>query len=832
MFWKWTRLILLLVICSVIYFVGHFGIPFLQNPIPPMGKLVNPYTGFWQNDDNADQVPEMIEHADLKSEVTVLWDKRLVPHIFADNNHDLYFTQGYITASHRLWQMDFLSRVSGGRLSEVVGSRAKEFDLFHRRIGLLESAKKVIDTLQHYPEEYAAVENYTKGVNAYIADLQQKNFPIEFKLMNYHPEEWTVLKTALILKYMAWDLDGTVSDRYITESSKVFSDSLFQELYPSINPYYEPIVPSRASVENPQQQRTIRRNSSSRIPSNEYSSVPTSDKFLPSFLTNIDNDYQKGSNNWVISGAKSRSGNPILANDPHLSMSLPSLWYETQLVSDDVNVYGVSLPGVPMIVIGFNENIAWGFTYTTSDPIDFTKIEWNEEGDQYKMDGQWINPRIRQDTIKVTGGENLITSTMITEAGPVIYKDSIPRFGFNSMIPGANIAMNWTAHQPTLEFLTMFQMNRAANYNDYKAALPYFSAPGQNFVFASNEGDIAIWHNGDFPVRDEAEGRFVNDTLRSDGLWKEMIPFEQLPNTKNPEENFISSANASPVKENYAYYLGVDDYATFERTNRIVEVLDSLQSIIPFDFQKLQLDNYSLLAEKLLPVLLTRLPQQQLSDNEKDVYSELAAWDYEFDADAKSASVFNAWIWELRRAIWKDEVDDEDLAWMMPRIDVTAQFVLTDSTLVQYDNRNTEKVESLNDIILASYQTAISDLVENYGSLNDAWQWGNVNPTRIASLANLDGFGSANLQTGGSKRSVNAISGTHGPSWRMIVELGEEPTAYGVYPGGQSGNPGSAYYDSFVDDWASGNYYELKFLKNKEQQNGIIATTTVKQSEE
>ena len=513
-------------------------------------------------------------------------------------------------------------------------------------------------------------------------------------------------------------------------------------------------------------------------------------------------------------------------------MSLPSLWYETQLVSDDVNVYGVSLPGVPMIVIGFNENIAWGFTYTTSDPIDFTKIEWNEEGDQYKMDGQWINPRIRQDTIKVTGGENLITSTMITEAGPVIYKDSIPRFGFNSMIPGANIAMNWTAHQPTLEFLTMFQMNRAANYNDYKAALPYFSAPGQNFVFASNEGDIAIWHNGDFPVRDEADGRFVNDTLRSDGLWKEMIPFEQLPNTKNPEENFISSANASPVNQNYAYYLGVDDYATFERTNRIVEVLDSLQSIIPFDFQKLQLDNYSLLAEKLLPVLLSRLPKQQLSDNEKDVYSELAAWDYEFDADAKSASVFNAWIWELRRAIWKDEVDDEDLAWMMPRIDVTAQFVLTDSTLVQYDNRNTEKVESLNDIILASYQTAISDLVENYGSLNDAWQWGNVNPTRIASLANLDGFGSANLQTGGSKRSVNAISGTHGPSWRMIVELGEEPTAYGVYPGGQSGNPGSAYYDSFVDDWASGNYYELKFLKNKEQQNGIIATTTVKQSEE
>ena len=186
----------------------------------------------------------------------------------------------------------------------------------------------------------------------------------------------------------------------------------------------------------------------------------------------------------------------------------------------------------------------------------------------------------------------------------------------------------------------------------------------------------------------------------------------------------------------------------------------------------------------------------------------------------------------MRRTIWDDEVLAADVNLMRPRIDVTANFIMTDSTLVQYDIKGTEQIEGLDDVILLSFQNSIQQLVDEYGSLNDSWQWSSVHPTSIASLANLTGFGSKKLATGGSKRSVNAISGTHGPSWRMIVELGDQPIAYGVYPGGQSGNPGSAYYDNFVDDWASGNYFELLFLQRKDQTTNTIATTIGKQSEE
>lgn len=831
MFWKWIRFIILLVICSTIYFIGHFGIPFLKSPVPPIGKLVNPYTGFWQNDDNVDEVPELIEHPDIKAEVTVLWDDRLVPHIFAENNHDLYFTQGYLTANHRLWQMDFLSRVSGGRLSEVIGARAKEFDLFHRRIGLLEAAKQTIDTLKHYPEEYAAIASYTQGVNAYIEQLNRKQYPVEFKLMNYKPEKWTPLKSALILKYMAWDLDGSVIEGQITKAYHAFSDSLFNKFYPAINPYYKPIIPTQNEGDN-NRISPLRRNQIRNRTTYQYTMSPRSDLFLPSFLTNSDFTYQKGSNNWVVSGKKSRSGNPILANDPHLSLSLPSLWYENQLISNDVNVYGVSLPGVPMVVIGFNNSVAWGLTYTTSDPIDFTKINFKENSNQYKLEDKWVNARIRQDTIKVKGGENLIATTHITAVGPVIYRDFIPQLGFNSMIPGDNVAMNWTAQQPTLEFLTMYKLNRAKNFEDYKKALPYFSSPGQNFVFASKENDIAIWHTGKFPIRDAEHGRLVSEILCLDDIWSSSIPFEKLPHIKNPEQGFIVSANASPIKGDYPYYLGADDYATFERTNRIVEVLDSIQSIIPYDFQKLQLDTYSLLAEKTLPNLLQQLNKSNLNQTEMDAFNELSSWDYLYDAGSKSASIFDTWIWELRRIIWSDEVVNKNLDWKMPRIDVTSYFVLTDSTLVQYDDKRTEEIESLNDVINISFKNAVAELIEDYGSLNDNWQRGNVNPTYIQSLANLDGFGSKKLQTGGSKRSVNAISGSHGPSWRMIVELGEKPIAYGVYPGGQSGNPGSFYYNNFVNDWARGNYFELLYLQDKDSTNKIMATTTFKQGEE
>lgn len=891
MFWKWLRFIILLLITSTIYFVGEYGVPFLDEAIPPVGRLINPYTGFWQNNQQQDNLLQEVKHPNLKDGVTILWDKRRVPHIFAQNDYDTYFAQGFVTAQNRLWQMDFVSRVGSGRLSEVVGKKAIEFDRFNRRIGLLESAQKALDTLKTRPTEFLALEAYADGVNAWISQLSEKDYPVEFKLMNYKPESWSPLKSTIILKYMAWDLDGGNQDRFITNAKKVLPDSLFQQMYPLENPFTIPLSETdsqyrerkwKERVEKKQAERKKKRKERQKLynqrvakstlkpaqkenkiivspqphkpktasqpatlpqekqepitqpqPTQKPKKDPTilqppssSMQYLPNQMVNVDYSYRKGSNNFAVNGSKSRSGAPILANDPHLNLSLPSLWFEVQLNNgNDLNVYGASLPGVPMVVIGFNDYSAWGLTYTTSDPIDFTHIQLNKQKSQYKIDGNWENPRVRQDTILVKNNQPIIDKTIITKFGPIIYTDSLPRQSFNAIIPGENIAMNWTAHQPSLEFVTINRLNRAKNLEDYKNAVPYFNSPGQNILFASKDNDIAIWHRGLFPNRSMEQARFVLDTAKLEKTWKEFIHHEDLPHIENPSRGYIESANQMPAIGQRDIYLGSDEYNTFVRSSRIANVLDSLELITPYDLQKLQTDNHSLLGERLVPFLLERIDRTKLSAEELDVYKELKNWNFQFIALSKSPIIFNTWISEIQKAIWQDEAKSNTEPWKMPRLDVTADVILNDTTSVYFDNKKTKIIESYHDIILQSFQSTVHQLTERYGSLNDQWRWGNTNPTTIKSIAQIKGFGTTEIATNGSKQSVNALSGSNGPSWRMVVELGNTPKAYGIYPGGQSGNPGSKHYNDFVNDWVEGEYYELKLLKNKHDDEQAIFKT-------
>ena len=819
MIWKWSRLIILLLLSGIVYFFCQVGVPFLKSPLPPFGKLLNPTTGFWKNTSAFDDNDPEINHELIEQTVDVLWDERRVPHIFAENNHDLYFTQGYIHAKERLWQMDFVTRVSSGRLSEVVGERAANFDQFHRRIGLGYSAKLTIDTMKSFSAEYAALEAYSDGVNAYIEKLKPADRPVEFKILNYKPEKWSPYKSALVLKYMAWDLDGSAKDKYMTNAKRVLPEEVFNAAYPLLRPYTNPVAP-----EVPRRRRRA---------AQQYNYQPTRTYSGGDFAPN---PYQKGSNNWVVNGSKTRTGKPILANDPHLGLTLPAIWYENQLSSNDCSVYGVSLPGVPMVVIGFNTDVAWGLTYTQSDRIDFVKMDLNEEKNQYRLKGKWENPLILEDTIVVRGAANRINRTLITKFGPIVYTDSIPNEGYNNMIPDFNMAMNWTAIAPTLEFITMYRLNRAKNLSDYKAALPYFAAPGQNFVFASKDNDIAIWHNGKFPIREMEQARFVNEKAEESNLWDEYIPFDELPHSENPAQGFLVSANQQPHGENYPYYLGSDAYSDFERSNRIIEMINEVGTgITPQDFQNIQLDNKSMMAEKILPLLLEKLDETTLRDDEADVYAELNSWDFNYTAFSKSPGIFYAWLSELRKSIWQDEIKPEfaeDYFWL-PFSDRTTELFLTDTLSVFFDDKTTPQVETYRDVIETSFKNAVEGFVEKHGGLNESWQWGKLNPTKIGALANMSGFGvNRELITGGSSDAVNAIDGDSGPSWRMIVSLdGETPTAFGIYPGGQSGNPGSEDYESSIDTWAKGGYYPLHLISDKNNP-GIQVEKTIFKPEE
>ncbi|MBX2845032.1 MAG: penicillin acylase family protein [Saprospiraceae bacterium] len=793
MFFKWFRFIVLLLVCSALFYVLNTGIMGSGNPIPPMGKLVNPFTGFWQNNQKTDRIPEMLSFSGLTSSAEIAWDERRVPHVFAENDHDLYFLQGYLTASNRLWQMDFLTRASSGRVSEILGTRAIEYDRFHKRIGLERSAQAMLDTLKNYPDQIAMLSAYRDGVNAYVNALRPKNYPVEFKLLNYKPEEWTMLKSCVMAKAMAWDLNGQPEDAQMTNARKALSDSLFNVLYPFQEPYYEPIIPEGDSLALNQ--------------APVESAWKTIDHFVPA--KDLGPNYTKGSNNWVVSGSKTKSGMPILANDPHLGLNLPSIWYEIQLSTPEQNVYGVSLPGVPTVVIGFNENVAWGLTNCQSDFIDFYEIDFADDRTTYTVEGKSFKTEILLDTIKVKGGPSIVDTLYQTNYGPIIFTDSVAQNSFNWMIPGPNMAMKWTAHAPTTEFLTFRALNRAANLDDYKAALEHFKAPCQNIVFGSNTNDIAIWHKANFPIRD-ASARFVQPATLSNN-WKDVIPQEELPHSINPSQGFLQSANQPPVKGDYAYYLGRDGYISYQRSNRIHEELFYMEDITSQDLQLLQIDSYSVLARDILPTMINLVDTVALNQDELDALAELENWNYEFNANSKAPGVFQAWFRQLSRDTFRDEVDTL-LNWQYPSTEVLLDLIVSDSLSVAFDSKFTPAIEDRTSIVNASYKTAVQILVERYGSLNESWEYGNVKPLTIGHLAGIDGFGRFGLRPNGSKRAVNAIGSDHGPSWRMVVELGETPSGFGIYPGGQSGHPGSAYYDAFIDDWVLGKHYELLFL--------------------
>jgi len=522
-------------------------------------------------------------------------------------------------------------------------------------------------------------------------------------------------------------------------------------------------------------------------------------------------DPMNGSNNWAVSGSKTKSGYPILANDPHLNMTLPSIWYTLQLHSPSVNAMGVSLPGAPSVIIGFNEDIAWGTTNVGADVWDWYEIEFRDSTlTEYRYDGEWRDTEKRIEEIKVKGSETITDTVFYTHHGPVVQDFSGE--SMRSGIPKLH-AMRWIAYEESNEVNYFLKINRAENYEDYRNALRDFKSPAQNWVFADQK-DIALTVTGQYPLKWENQGRFISDG--SDPLydWQGWVPFEQIPSVKNPGRGFVSSANQDPTAPDYPYYLD-DDFAPFERGKRINERLGAMNEITREDMQKLQLDNYSYHAAKVLPMMLETLDTDTLSGTGKESVRLLAEWNYHNDSSEIAPSIFKYWWDALYREIWSDEYNSVEAGMSWPERDQVAYLVLNRPELSWYDNMHTDEKETLEMLINRAFYRAMNNLKEEYGTMSDNWQWGNVSDTDIGHLAQLPGFGKEDLFTGGGAESVNAIRGSHGPSWRMVVELGPEIKAYGLYPGGQSGNPGSPFYDNMIDDWNAGELYPLWFIKNE-----------------
>ncbi len=760
----------------------------------PLGKLLSPQHGLWQNAEPVNKnFSESLHFTGLKGKVNVYFDDRLVPHVFAEQESDAWFVQGYLHAKFRLWQMELQTFAAAGRASEIIGKKAINHDREFRRLGMVYAAENSLKEMENDSATKSQCDNYTAGVNAYISGLSESELPFEYKLIGYKPEKWSNFKTALFLKYMSYDLAGHEEDFEMTNAKNQFSSKDFDLLYPLKSDSTDPIIP-RGTVYNAPKINVVKPTTADSL------------YFKDSSIINIARskpDKENGSNNWAVSGSKTLSGAPILCNDPHLGLNLPSIWYEMQIVTPDFSAYGATFPGSPAVIIGFNEHCAFGFTNGGRDVRDYYDITFKDDSrKEYWFNGQWQPTTFRIENIHVKNDAPYLDTVAYTVFGPVMYDQS---FYKDSAITHKNYAVRWSAHDASNDLKCFSLLDRAKNYSDYKVAINYLLTPGQNCAFAAKDGDVAIQTQGRFPAKWRRQGDFIMPGIDSSYMWQGNIPQDETPFQYNPERGFISSANQAPADTSYPYYLG-SDYP-MARGYTINKKLTAMTNITIKDMMALQTNTEDAFAQMAMPLVLKYINESKLSGNASKYLNILKQWNFKDDINSTGATVFGIFWDNFEKEVWNDEFSKIKGVTSMPSKTTLLEDLLKDSSLKFIDNVNTPPVETLTDVLVSSFNTASGLLtkIEAGGKL----KWSDYRATHIDHLTKLPALNHPAIVSGGGPLSINALKEDHGPSWRMIVSLTQKIEAYGVYPGGQNGNPGSRFYDNFIDRWANGKYYSL-----------------------
>lgn len=793
-----------LVIGVLIFVMLYFPL----GPLPPLGDFFNPVSGFWKTQKDA-VLPKkkMLRLSGVQKRLTVRFDERAIPHIYAQTDKDAYFAQGYLHAHERLFRLIFQDLLVSGRLSEVVGKQALSTDRFMRQLDLKTPSAKALRLLEkEHPKGYAALQAYVAGVNAYIDHLKPADWPLEFKLLNYRPYHWTALKSLMFLRYMGWDLSGSDEDLKYEELVKFLGAKKARELHPDRLPYVVPIIPEKYGMPMDIYRKFFPHGVKKTI---GFSPDPemASESFLNWWAESNPHLFGtpqvgRGSNNWVIDGVKSATGHPILANDPHLGIWLPSVWYEIHMVTPTMNVYGVSLQGVPGVIIGFNDHIAWGLTNQQSDVTDFFRLKFKDKNhNAYWYNGAWKPVEKIPSVIKVKHGTDVPVVTRWTVHGPIVEKDSVA------------LALKWTGHRPTQEIESIYRLNHARNYQDYVEAMKYFHVPAQNVVYADVDGNIAMWCGGLYPIRNNGDGRVPVDGSSDKFEWGRIIPFEAIPHTKNPKQHFISSANQRPVSYDYPYYMGFH-WDPGYRSRRIHQLLSTHDSITVADMQAFQNDVGSFAAARFVPVFLNVLEKHALQDSAYTLLVHyLKDWDFRMDSTKIAPALWNFMKNRYKNLIFRDEFKraGNPNLWG-PEWEVVEQLTLEKPDSPWFDDVLTPARERRDDIILLAARETYRHFRAKYGTDPNNWVYGKHHKFEIRHMLRIPALGLKPFSIDGSGFTLRPAGGqiSHGgASWRMIVELSRPVKAYGVYPGGQSGNPTSRYYTTGVSNWRYAKYFKL-----------------------
>ena len=802
--------------------------------VPAIGALLDPANGVWATARAAKLQPfERGRIPALGNSVQVLFDDRGVPHIFAATEDDAYRALGYVMARDRLFQMELQTRAAEGRLTEWVGPRALETDRRTRSLGLAWGAERKFAAYDRKSSGYRAIVAYSEGVNAWIDGMRPRDLPMEFRLLGIKPDKWEPINSLYFFAKMALTLgfnDATYSR--LAAQAKV-GRAAADALYPVNSPIQEPIQPNGLGA--PRYDVGV-----VPAPGAPDSAAVFALSASRSVLAAIGGEKPNangdalGSNNWAVSPKRTAAGRALLAGDPHLDLTLPSIWYEMHLVVPGrLDVAGVGFPGVPGVIIGFNRDVAWTFTNTSSDVNDYYAevVDDTLHPSRYKLDGKWQDLEKRFESYRDKSGNVIHGDTLyFNRRGPVTRE------------VGKWVSMRWTAYEPSSEQNNFLDLGHARNVTQWLGAMNGFVAPTQNGLVADRSGNIAIRSTGRYPIRPgDGRGDVIRDGSVTTSDWLGYLPSSRYPYAMNPAQGFLASANQQPVDPRVnPSYMGSDWYSPW-RAMRINTLLRADSAVTPDAMRRFQTDPGSARADAFVPQFLAAVAREDSAGRADATVREsaklLGEWDRRYTKENRRAALFEKAMEELNNRTWDELLAGDSTAakGRAPRLPESQVLVelMQDPTSKWWDDRRTPGViETRDQILAASLRAALVVARKEYGDpAGDGWRWSNVRHANIYHLARIPALSALDLpvQAGPSTLSPSGGSGTQGPSWRMVVELGPEVRAWATYPGGQSGNPASPFYRDRLKLWLAGELAPILFPKTAADldRKRVISTLTL-----
>ncbi|HYJ79733.1 MAG TPA: penicillin acylase family protein [Longimicrobiaceae bacterium] len=746
----------------------------------------------------------------LSGPVEVWRDSLGVPHVWAANEMDLFRAMGYVHAQDRLWQMELFRRVADGRMAEVLGGGLVDTDKFLRTVGMGRAAAENERALD--PGQRALLQAYADGVNAWITS-RPGPLPPEFLALRTEPEPWTVRNSLSIAKIMAWDLAEWNLGLDLQRATEAVGPELAADLYPRYPDDGLTILGADAQWEGrgtagpPPAQ--ARRTDEPAAPPTAGTPIPRLPALAAHLLDGV--SIARASNSWVIGGGRTKSGKPILANDMHLALRAPSIWYLAAIHGGGIEATGMTLPGVPVIVAGHSRHVAWAYTNAMVDDVDFFVEEVDSANPRrYRTGDGWADFAARPETIRVKGGEPVVHVVRSTRHGPVL-TDVEERGG------GRVMAMRWTAQDPSTEVVALLGMNRATSAEEFMQAIRGFSNPHQNVVFADADGTIGYWMAGRVPLRASGDGVLPARGWTGEGEWNGWLSFDQHPHVVNPADGFIVTANNRQVGPEYPHLI-TTDWAEPYRAMRIREMVEAGTGFTAGDVARQQMDVRDAFARRHLPHAVRAA---QLA-GDSAALRELRGWNGEARADSRAAALFYTWFEALRTRVGNDEYRDHEV--YFPR--AALERVLARGGGAWVDDVSTPAVETLDGLSADAMREAVR--------VAGGRTWGELHPTRIDHpLGVVKVFDSAlglnigPFPNGGSPHTV-AVAGYgarqppfrngYGPSQRHVVDMADVDGSGGfVIPTGQSGLPTSRHYQDQTPMWRTGRLWLIPLDRGKAQ---------------